>query len=261
MNALEQLREIGPLTISRQTHISIEEIQAILDERYDRFNRTKAVGFVKILEREYDIDLQEWLEAFDEHNGDRDETEEIFVYAKSEEAGFPRMATAIAILLFVLAVGYYFWSAGSVAPVTPANQTSESALVGEAKGAIESSEEPQEETLSPVEVETTEIALEEPARIAFYVESDVDLWVGSYYSGSGQREGRIIKGRYDLDASADQVITFGHGHFTLVYGDQRFSPGNDQLQRFRLRDGVLTQMASPRPARSNRDTDANESAE
>ncbi len=257
MNALERLREIGPLTISKQTHISVEEIQAILDERYDRFNRTKAVGFIKILEREYEVKLDEWLEAFDTFNGNQSESEEIFVYAKSEEGSTPRIIAAVLILLFVGAVAYYFWSDGGSVPATTAPDRTDR-LVSEAKSEIERNTTQQEEALTPVETQAGTIELDEPAMMAFYVKSDRELWVGVYYSESGQREGRIIEGRYDLDAGADQVITFGHGHFTLVHGQERISPGNDRLHRFRYRDGVLTPMAPPRPARQSRDENSSD---
>ena len=259
MNALEKLQQIGTQEISAKTHISIEEMRAILEERFDRFNRTKAVGFIKILEREYDVDLSEWMTAFDEANTQNTDGEEIFVYAKSDEGSTARVVSILFIAVVVGAVAFFFWRSSTPPPVT--TQSDPQTLVGEAKEAIAVAAQEEAQALAPVEVEAKEVILQEPARMEFYVESEVDLWVGSYYTQTAQRDGRIIQGRFDLDKSQDQVITFGHGRFTLVYGEQRFSPDNDQLHRFRLRDGVLSQMSAPRPATRSQSsaTDSNQS--
>lgn len=73
MDALEKLRQIGIKKINTETRISIGMIENILQKRFDKIQRVWIVGFLPILEREYGVDLSQWLEEYDtyhlEHQG------------------------------------------------------------------------------------------------------------------------------------------------------------------------------------------------
>lgn len=64
---LNRLKDIGVEEISKKTHISVAKIRAILDKDFEHLDRVGAVGFIHILEREYKVDLTEWIEAYDEY--------------------------------------------------------------------------------------------------------------------------------------------------------------------------------------------------
>ena len=63
--ALNRLRGIGIEQISKATKLATSKIEDVLEKRFDRLDRTRARGFVHILEREYKVDLSEWLEEYD----------------------------------------------------------------------------------------------------------------------------------------------------------------------------------------------------
>lgn len=56
---LERLKEIGAQKIHERTHISREHLQALLHGSFDSFNKIHFLGFISILEREYDVDLSD----------------------------------------------------------------------------------------------------------------------------------------------------------------------------------------------------------
>lgn len=257
MNGLETLKAIGAGEIFRRTHISVDEAKALLEKNFDYFNRAKALGFVKILEREYDVDLSEWVAEFEEHKGRAQENGAIFVYPKEEQNRSLSVGLA-ALVVAAIALGalFYFGGDEEKTVTAPQAQNNKSALVEEAKEAISAAATV--EVLTPIEPAQPEEPVAETAP-EFYISSESDLWVGIYYSDTGQRDGRIIKGRIDLDPERNQIITFGHGMFKMVYQDQVIEPNSGGLQRFRFRDGELTQMAAPQPAKPQ--SDNNESAE
>lgn len=64
--AIEILKKIGVKEINKTTKISVNKIEDILEKRFSNIQRVRVVGFLKILEREYKVDLSEWLKEYDE---------------------------------------------------------------------------------------------------------------------------------------------------------------------------------------------------
>ncbi|MFP6211908.1 sialidase [Helicobacter pylori] len=62
---LQILREIGIQEICKATKIASKNIHSILEKRYESLSRVHARGFIRILEREYKIDLSAWMKEFD----------------------------------------------------------------------------------------------------------------------------------------------------------------------------------------------------
>lgn len=64
MEALERLRQIGIKKINQDTKISVGVIENILEKRFDKIQKVWIVGFLPIIEREYQIDLSQWMEEY-----------------------------------------------------------------------------------------------------------------------------------------------------------------------------------------------------
>ncbi|PAF42603.1 hypothetical protein [Helicobacter sp. 11S03491-1] len=65
--AIEILKKIGIKEIQKTTKISASKLEDILQKRFSNLQRVRVVGFLKILEREYKVDLSEWLKEYDEN--------------------------------------------------------------------------------------------------------------------------------------------------------------------------------------------------
>ncbi|RAX57789.1 hypothetical protein CCZ01_04905 [Helicobacter monodelphidis] len=65
--ALEFLRQEGVEKIHKQTYIALFKIEAVLDRDYEQFDKVTAQGFIRILEREYNIDLSGWMDDYDRY--------------------------------------------------------------------------------------------------------------------------------------------------------------------------------------------------
>ncbi|NLY03632.1 MAG: hypothetical protein GXZ15_02140 [Campylobacter sp.] len=69
---LTRLEEIGVSEISKNTHVEGEYIEAIISKNFEKLQNKNIKAYIKIIEREYDLDLQGWL---DEYRANYDEYE------------------------------------------------------------------------------------------------------------------------------------------------------------------------------------------
>lgn len=67
MNCINKLREIGIENISAKTRITQDKIIDIIECRFENFDKTRAKGFIQIIQREFNIDLSEWSKAYDDY--------------------------------------------------------------------------------------------------------------------------------------------------------------------------------------------------
>jgi len=115
MTGFEKLKEIGAQKIHEKTHITKQHVQAVLHESFENINRVQFIGFISILEREYEIELDDLkakgLAYFKEESSRLDSidfaenTKNIFIYPKKKRNLTPLYIT---IILLIFAVAAYF---------------------------------------------------------------------------------------------------------------------------------------------------------
>jgi len=108
---LDRLKKLGAQKIYEDTHIPVNQVQAILYENYDGLTKVQFVGFISILEREYREDLTEikarGIAYFDEQKlqDEAEYTERI--YAEPEKNRAKMLLIVIFLLLIVLGATYF----------------------------------------------------------------------------------------------------------------------------------------------------------
>ena len=65
MKCIDELKQINIKDINVKTKISTQKLQYIIDCDFEKIDKARAKGFIRILNREYRIDFSEWLEAYD----------------------------------------------------------------------------------------------------------------------------------------------------------------------------------------------------
>ena len=82
------LKAIGLRRVSNKTFINETDLAAFLEEDFSNINKTKALGFIQILEREYPVQLQElrqsYLHYYQQHKREQEEKTELFPHAKND---------------------------------------------------------------------------------------------------------------------------------------------------------------------------------
>lgn len=106
------LKTIGLKKVSNKTFINEEDLAAFLEGDFSDINRTRALGFIQILEREYPVNLQQlrqnYLEYYQQHRPKQEE-EQLFVHARAEESfEWQKYLPWIAGLLLLGGLIWYF---------------------------------------------------------------------------------------------------------------------------------------------------------
>ena len=261
MKGFEELLKLDPIEVYQRTYISVDEFNAIKNKNFEIFNRTKATGLMKILKREYDLDMDDWMEEYEAYKRENDDEKDIFVVAPKENDGNIENKLYIYIALGIIA---FFVILFMVFPknsdeIAQESATAQNYIVDEAKETIEQNKE---ETQTPEKLQieeqpqTKEVEKVIPPvkKDTFYITSKGDLWIGIKYLDDNTQENKIFRDRLELDPSRDQQITLGHGHFTLVLNDQVIAPDVHNVHKITFKDGTLSVRKVPLPKKEPEET-------
>jgi len=101
---IEYLRNLGLKEVSNRTFIHEDELKKFLDGEFTGINKTKAMGFIQILEREFNIDLSDlkaqYVNYLNEHKDDEVEPKQSLIM---EEVQSEERKKGIFSFLFLLA--------------------------------------------------------------------------------------------------------------------------------------------------------------
>lgn len=110
MQLSEILEENSIKSISQKTKISEENLENLLAKNFDLLMKTKALGFISILEREYNAELDtlrdEALEYYASH--DDDHSFSVAVPIKEEKKGRSKLFLVVVLGLLGYASWYFF---------------------------------------------------------------------------------------------------------------------------------------------------------
>ncbi len=110
MDEFELFDKIDLKDISKKTMINIKDLEYIKNEDFDNLSKTKGLGFIKILEREYEVDLSQKREKLINYLKEHDKykTKEFFIVPPSKKKYSKYIAFFILILMLVgIAVIFY----------------------------------------------------------------------------------------------------------------------------------------------------------
>jgi cytoskeletal protein RodZ len=112
---ISTIQDNGIKNVSEKTHITEKNLNSILDKDFASLHKTKAMGFIKILQREYDIDFTDWIEDFNKyHNLDANKIEEKKLFSDNDldranikkNSSSLKFFTYIAVIITLIVVGY-----------------------------------------------------------------------------------------------------------------------------------------------------------
>lgn len=110
MDSIKVLEEIGLQKISKETHIELKYLKYMIDGEFEKLNRINTLGFIKILSRDYKVDLSGWVQAFEEYwsqnRANPEEDQKLFIVAKSDGKS-KKIIFFVLILVIIIAVGLY----------------------------------------------------------------------------------------------------------------------------------------------------------
>ncbi|WP_297432596.1 hypothetical protein [Sulfurimonas sp.] len=264
-DALEKLKSLGAQKIYEDTHIPVRHVQAILDENYEGFSRMQFLGFVSILERDYDIDLQEIkshaIEYYDAQMATQPLADAGIFVTPSKQKNFTIFYIVVALFIFLLALYYTLGVANeanntnttAVQIKTPLKQTGEQAVVPQTKkipivSDVNSSEKEQNLT-KQVEQKVVKIA-EKSEPLEILPRSKV--WLGYINVATNKKHQKTFSNELDLNASNEWLFIFGHGYIDVIVNGEKRHFSDKNTLRLHYKDGVLEKISTDEFKKLNR---------
>ncbi|MCE3039369.1 hypothetical protein [Helicobacter anatolicus] len=273
MEVLDKLKEIGAKKINQDTKISMGMIENILEKRFDSIQRVWVMGFLPILEREYQVDLSQWLAEYDaymlEHgasNGALNSTYKIReLELDTQKQKYDRrrknhknfglskiwilllsVILVLMILFYVFFVGFEkvsygdYESTGDNTNVVEmsTNTTTETGLYAKLNT---NQKETTQNKVTPTPSKQPESIYNSLEDGVMMIEPKREIWFQVWNLETNVKQDRIIKEPYRLEIPQQKsIIVFGHRSFKMRYGNTiKDYEGGDSI-RFICENGQIS---------------------
>lgn len=255
---LEKLQAIGAQAIYEKTHIPVGHVQAILHESYDGLNKIQFTGFISILEREYNLDLNSVkLKGIAYFDGEKEvhEDESIFVKVQPKRS-YKVLYIIIAVVVFLVFLFTFYADSKEVAePVVNENeiiQKVKEKVVDEVNNSdVQESNESVVETNTTVVVEEV-VPQEEVAPKSFVIKTHRKLWIGYIELDTNKKHQTVFKKEFSLDPNRDWLITLGHGYVDFEINGQEYTYKSEKGLKFVYKEGEFKPISLEEFKRFNR---------
>jgi len=273
---LDNLKKLGAQKIYEDTHIPVNQVQAILYENFDGMSKVQFVGFISILEREYKTDLSgvkaRGLAYFDEQKAHDDGEYAERIFSEPDAKNKKILLIALLGLIFVVLAFYLFTStSSSSAPIAEENLTMQNSLVAEKKAETNSSvmlvEENSTQEAAPIALDdntseaapATSVSEEQNLTVARVEEQKVQeqkaiptsfkilpkkkVWLGYIDVKTNKKYQTIVKKELSLDPTKEWLLLFGHGYVSVVIDGKKYTYAKKDTLRLHYQDGVLSEIS------------------
>ncbi len=262
MVGIEKLRDIGANKIFEQTHIAKKFVEDIINGNFASMNKIQFAGFISILEREYNIDLHELREEYnDKFNKSESTKGEPFVISAQEnekQSANKNLYIAGGLIAAGVLLAILSLSNSSDEKKVPKEQVVEITK--------QSSDELDTITIQEAKVNlnhlgnTTVQALEPKEKVAiepvhlgkFEVIPRSELWVGIVDLETFKRTQKLGSVPFELPSDKSWLLVMGHGYvnFEVNGEEQKFKDENKVW--FAYENGTLTKLTRSEFKEKNR---------
>jgi len=250
MNANELFEKYSIEEINKRTKISPISLRYIKNREFEKIQRVKFMGFIKILEKEFGADLSELISEYNSVNNIAKEVQKEEVVVKKQNTF---LIISLALILFLL--GAYLLYVNYTSSDQNKTVTKSSYNIANSEENVTHSKTVTETNSSKITTEqNTSTVTSEPLKLESPVEKEIQKTVIP-------QEVKIIPNKkvwfkaVNLDThKTKQYLTshpktfkgsnwyfkFGHGDVIIKYGDKTVSPKTKRILRVLVKDGNIT---------------------
>jgi len=279
---LEELKNLDYELIVSKAHIMQSTLEHIINKRFENLNPVKAKGFVKILEREFDLDLSDWMQEFDAYYSIKEpEISTIDKLNAEVLKGGKKSSSKLALSIFVAAVvagiGFFVYlqqktlsedANGSTSLQNEINETNASmafnisfdANGSDMNGSKELNATEHNKSVTATEANTTKpIAAATAAQGSFFVEPTKKVWIGIRYMDTNKSKWfeTVAEHRFDFNSSREQLVAFGHSQVKVVTGASTIESKAGGKIRYHYKNGKLKEIGEEEYNKLSGKTDTN----
>lgn len=280
-NEIAKLLDFDIKEVQRQTKIPLEYLEAIYAKNYDILKDTNLKAYLRILSREFNIDLDGYLEDFENYcseNSSDDSKIQVNprltgYVAKESKSSFGWLVLVL-ILLGVGVWGFKFikdldfnWSdlqpdfgpksevnvsEENIAIIKPNADVIENIVVDEALDKNTSKEEilvvdenaTTEQNLAEEQIkeQKEEVQVKEATANVIKIIPVTKVWIGIKNLNDMSKRSLSTSEAYELNATGNRLILTGNGMLDLVNGDNNKSYRTRDALRFYIHDGIIEEI-------------------
>ena len=252
--AIKILQNIGVQKIHEDTHISRSDAESIIHERYSQLRKVQLLGFISILQREYELDLSSLknnaLAYYKEEEITSKNKSGVFVVAKKTKNSSQIYIVIIAVIfLAAVSISIGFNSKEDVVEV----QSVENKIIQDVKKEIKSQEldinsSLIDENITKIEKLIPEVEIEpvQPEKVElqpFTIKAKSKVWIGYIDVETNKKYSKVVKNKLTLERDREWILILGHSYVTIRANgiDYKFST-KEQL-RLHYKDGVVNKIS------------------
>jgi len=271
MDDFQRLQEVGLEQIHNDTHIAISHIKAVLERDYEKLNKVQFLGFLSIIEREYDLDLSEEKElglAFFKEKDALHKGSKVFIVVEDEEKK-SKLPYIVIIILFIVIGAFLTLNYGStklkeiVSTKQILSSVHQEIPLSLEKKVVEKNETKSTDVEQIEEQETQQTITEEKktslgelkqtvtpqkevqnSQEKFVIVPQRKLWLGYIDLQENKKHQKIIKEALELNASKEWLLFLGHSYVTIEVDDNNISYKNKKSIRLLYKDGKLKKITT-----------------
>ena len=280
-NEIAKLLDFDIKEVERQTKIPLEYLEAIYAKNYDILKDTNLKAYLRILSREFNIDLDGYLEDFENYcseNSSDDSKIQVNprltgYVAKESKSSFGWLVLVL-ILLGVGVWGFKFikdldfnWSdlqpdfgsksevnvsEENIAIIKPNADVIENIVVDEVLDQNTSKEEilvvdenaTTEQNLAEEQIkeQKEEVQVKEATANVIKIIPATKVWIGIKNLNDMSKRSLSTSEAYELNATGNRLILTGNGMLDLVNGDNNKSYRTRDALRFHIHDGIIEEI-------------------
>ncbi|MDR0761915.1 MAG: hypothetical protein LBF13_02560 [Campylobacteraceae bacterium] len=265
MDSIKALEKIGLREVSRKTYIELSYLKLMADRDFAKLHRIKTLGFVKIIKREYGIDMSDWVAEFETYLEEQTENSEVekedsLTSQKWHINGQKRLYVIIAVLvLIVITTVFYLLLKARAVYVEDASSYTNIVIIDESLQSSEDNNTKSEEINETISSEPEEIieepSVQTPAKpiSEIFIVPNLEIWVGAIDLATFKRSTYLQDGDIKLDAAKEQIVITGHGDFSLRIGNETTKRFNPQAMIYlHVQNGTVKQISEDEFVQLNR---------
>lgn len=264
---INKINDIGIDEISKKTFINQQFLKAIVEKDFSQFTPNRVKKCSHILKRDYDLDMQEWVDEFNNYlksnnlDANNDDIQTNIIEEKQEKSYKAIYILSLLLLLGILSYFAFdafkqsdFYNKSEVKQSSYEEhenlaqdiyQASNEALQNEDK-IEENSQENLQENEQNIQEQNEEIAqaVQENETKNNYAKIEVSkLWIAEYNLDTKEKKESIYSGEYNIDLNKNYTFLTGHGSFVLDIDGKKVKLTKSGNVSFLVKDGKIEEIS------------------
>lgn len=254
-NTFEDLQALGTEKIHERTHISRDKVELVMTKSYSEIGRVQFMGYISILEREYDIDLSGIKEEYTDFCRNNAEmlVPKQSVILQSSSNSKPKWVLAGMILIIILMAGGYFLQGKmSTEPSEEVMNLTTSAVevadeIKDTNGTENNETNATATVVSPEANQSSVVPALIPAQPVasskqLIIHPKYKVWYGMIDLSSGARVQKITGDPIIIDSTKSWLIVLGHGRIEIEFPEGKTLLNDKNTVHFVCEKGALKQI-------------------